>query len=159
MEAKVQPYKIIVISGVRYWCDCDYSTDNGETWKREEDDENGWNAAKSVIPFIQKKKINYKEDDYWCIEINYDSGKIKDWPQNFCIKTFFKVCDDGLYQIVDECDNILWDSDTSKTYYVPAFLALEDDGYGDYIILNINGDGVIEHWDIAKERIINILTK
>ena len=38
-------------------------------------------------------------------------------------------------------------------YYVPYFLSLEDEGYGDYVYLNINGDGTIEHFERMKNMI------
>ena len=38
-------------------------------------------------------------------------------------------------------------------YYVPDFLSLEDEGYGDYVYLNINGDGTIEHFEKMKKLI------
>ena len=44
----------------------------------------------------------------------------------------------------------------SKKYhqhYVPDFLSLEDKGYGDYVCLNINGDGTIEHFEKMKKLI------
>ena len=37
--------------------------------------------------------------------------------------------------------------------YVPDFLSLEDNGYGDYVYININGDGSIENTPVMKHRI------
>ena len=141
---------IFVIAGVRYYIDCDYSTDNGVTWNREDDTDDNCEKMKTIIPLIKRTNIGYSDYDYWCLEIDYETGKVKDWPENFCIKTFFKVCDDGLYQILSTSNEIIWDSDKAQSAYVPAFLEVENSNYGDNIYINIDGDGIIEHWNIAK---------
>ena len=86
--------------------------------------------------------------------IDYDTGKIENWKIGFLVKTFFKVCDDGKYQIIDDTDNIIWNSDIdSRSSYVPAFLEIDSSNYGDNIYITIEGDGFIKDWDIAKNRI------
>ena len=44
-------------------------------------------------------------------------------------------------------------TDKYDQYYVPNFLSIEDDGWGDYVYLNIDNQGNIEHFDIMKEKI------
>ena len=141
--------------GVRYWCDCDYSTD-GENWidpcveDTEEESEN----MKNMTPLVVKKDIGYKESDYWEIVIDIDNGKILNWPNNFWLKTHYKVCDDGEYVFLDENMNeVVNITDKYCQYYVPDFLALEDSGYGDYVLLNIDNHGNIENADIMRNGI------
>lgn len=139
--------KIIVEAGVRYWVDCKYSEDNGNTWIEAENDDDITDAEfKKHIPFIERKDIGYKESDYWCITIDINEGKVLNWPKGYCLNTWFKVCDDGLYQVIDIDGNVVWDSMKTGYYYVPGFLCIDDEGYGDYMDLTIDGEGYIKDW-------------
>lgn len=151
------PTKILITAGVRYYVDCDYSTNNGITWHREDDTKDNCEKLKSIIPLIKKTNIGYSDYDYWCLEIDYNTGKVKDWPENFCIKTFFKVCNDGIYKIINNNNEIIWNSAETKSDYVPNFLELEDSNYGDNIYINIDGNGIIQHWNLAQKHINELL--
>jgi len=112
---------IKVDAGVRYWED---ATVNGV------EDETG-----ELIPF--------KDGDRWKPVIDIENGKIIGWPAGTVAKIHYKVCDDGVYTIEDinGVDIVVSDG------YVPASLAPSEDGYGDYIIMNIDGEGNIEDWE------------
>lgn len=81
--------------------------------------------------------------DTWNIEIDVESGKIANWPQGTTAKTHYKVCDAGFYSFYDESDFLT----LSFEGYVPPFLYPNADGWGDYVILDIDADGKINHWD------------
>ena len=152
------PAKIKIQAGVRYWVDCKYSTDNCATWIQCDDSDENDLAVRKLIPCVEflEKKGNW----YWCLNVDFNSGKIENWKQGFHLKTFFKVCDDGKYQIIDDADNIIWDSDIdSKSSYVPTFLEIDSSNYGDNIYITIYGDGTIKDWNIAKDRILNLIDK
>lgn len=126
---------------VRHWVDCDFSTDNGENWFMDfEDTMEEHNRIGKIIPG--------SDGERWKITIDLWNGKVMDWPAGFCLRTHFKVCDEGIYTFLDvnekEVINI---TDEYDQYYVPDFLSIEDEGYGDYILINIDGDGEIEHFD------------
>lgn len=79
----------------------------------------------------------------WNIEIDVETGVIVGWKEMFpgtTAKTYYKVCD-CLYF---EYDGIVYDD------YVPRFLSIFDTGYGDYIYLEIDGEGRIKDWDVEK---------
>jgi len=141
--------------GVRYWVNCDYSKDDGKTWEGNFDDtDEESERIKNLIPCVVKKDSGYYSGDYWELLIDLNEGKVIDWPKGFCIKTYFKVCDDGEYVFLDENKNeVINITKSFDQYYVPDFLALEDNGYGDYVIINIDGNGKIEHFDKMKSRI------
>lgn len=141
--------------GVRYWVDCDYSEDDGKTWEGDFDDtDEESERVKNIIPCVVKKDIGNKPDDYWELLIDLNEGKVINWPKGFCIKTYFKVCDDGEYVFLDEGKNeVINITESFDQCYVPDFLALEDSGYGDYVIINIDENGKIEHFDRMKNRI------
>ena len=149
------PTKIKVLAGVRYWCDCQYSTDNGVTWNKPSDTDEDNLTVRELLPCVE-----YSEKErgwYWCLNIDYDTGRIENWENEILIKTFFKVCDDGKYQIIDNTDNIIWDSDVDSDSYVPIFLGIDSSNYGDYIYITIDGKGTIKNWDTAKDRICELL--
>lgn len=107
-----------VKAGVRYWED---ATVNGVA------DENG-----SLIPF--------RVCDYWCPLINMDTGIVLNWPVGMVADVHYKVCDGGEYWLGTEAERVAsWKGD-----YVPEdFLCHGGEGYGDYIILRILGNGTI----------------
>jgi hypothetical protein len=118
-EVEVKYLKVDV--GVRYWED---STVNGQ------EDANG-----DLIPF--------RKDDRWKILIDVETGIIKEWPAGTVADVHYKVCDDGIYKLLDEEASILrW-----KEGYVPKILDLYKDSYGDYIIMKIDSDGMIRDWN------------
>lgn len=80
--------------------------------------------------------------DYWCPIINIDTGQIINWENGVEADIHYKVCDDGIYTIKDENNNVI----ITKEGYVPDCLCPDDEGYGDYIIMNINKDGFINKW-------------
>ncbi len=48
-------------------------------------------------------------------------------------------------------------SDIEHKHYVPKFLELDSSWFGDYILITVNGDGIIKNWSLAKERISELL--
>lgn len=112
---------LVAVMGPRYWEDASV---NGV----EEDND----APK--MPFIY--------GDRWTIMVDLDTGTIKGWPKGTTAKTHYKVCDDGLYKLVNSNGNAI----ASKDGYVPSMLCPNTNGYGDYVILKIDEDGHIEGW-------------
>ena len=143
--------------GVRYWVDCKYSKDNGQTWIDSDDDSEEADAAVVTdMPFVVPEKDRWGTTNYWVITIDLDEGKVINWPKDFMISTNFKVCDDGEYIFLDENKNELINiTKEYDQYYVPDFLALEDDGYGDYVYLDIDSEGNINNADLMRERIVD----
>jgi hypothetical protein len=107
---------------VRYWED---ATINGEN------DEDGDN-----VPF--------KSGDIWAPIVDIENGVIVDWPIGVVANIHFKVCDAGECFLLDEDKNKIA---KYNNYYVPdEFLCHGDDGYGDYIILDICESGKIKNY-------------
>lgn len=106
-------------AGVRYWEDSEV---NGVA------DEKG-----ELMPFIKETR--------WCPIIEIESGKVIDWPIGTTAKIHYKICDDGRYSLVYEGITIL-----SFDGYVPEIACPEGEGYGDYIIMNIDENGLIANW-------------
>ena len=89
-----------------------------------------------LIPFRNGESVEFI--------IDLENGCIKDWPSGINANIHYKVCDQGEYLILDHNMNALYQY---KSSYVPdEYLCHGDNGYGDYIIMNINEDGLIENY-------------
>jgi hypothetical protein len=88
--------------------------------------------------------IPLRHGDKWIITIDLNEGKIIDWPNNTVAKVHYKICDAGEYILMDpegrEVKKLPFGS------YVPGILAPNYDGYGDYVVLNIDSRGTIENF-------------
>lgn len=87
----------------------------------------------------------------WNLIIDPRIGKIVNWPITYNLpieaKVHYKVCDEcdieffagGEYRCNNDCNS----------GYVPDFLAIDKEGYGDYIIITIDKDGYIKNWSVS----------
>jgi len=123
IEKEVEIKFLQVKAGVRYWED---ATINGV------EDENG-----DLTPC--------RVDDLWCPNIDIDTGIITNWKQGTTANIHFKVCDAGSYYLLDENRN---DVLSIENDYVPAILCPKENGYGDYIIMDVDENGKIDKWKI-----------
>lgn len=119
---EVNATKLIVSAGVRYWED---STINGV------DDEAG-----DLIPC--------RNGDCWCPEIDIDKGIVINWEKGKTANIHFKVCDMFSCNIVTEDGKIIGGIDED---YVPNIMSPGGSGYGDYIIMKVDDEGLIDGWD------------
>jgi|TARA_R110002124_G_scaffold247426_3_gene412501 hypothetical protein len=120
-KVDVEVKTLRAVCGVRYWED---ATVNGKE-----------DADGDLMPFAR--------GETWDIQIDLDTGKIKGWPGGTIATTHYKVCDDGIYSLLEESGETV----TQKDGYVPSMLSPAGNGYGDYIIMNIGADGQIEGWE------------
>lgn len=79
--------------------------------------------------------------DKWVATVDVDTGQIAGWPQGKLGYLHMKVCDGGSYTLFDERGNTVADT---KEGYVPHGVVPGE--YGDYVILEINEDGIITNW-------------
>lgn len=89
-------------------------------------------------------QIPCHDGEYWQVIIDVDNGIIANWPKGVAADIYAKVCDDGTYSILDKNKQVIKTLDQS---YVPDCLAINDNGYGDYIIMTIDADGKIKDWN------------
>jgi hypothetical protein len=110
--------------------------------------------VQAVVRYWEDANVNGKEDvngdmipcregDMWCPLINLETGKILNWNPGTKARVHYKVCDAGEYYLLDSSGNRVV---KSKGYYVPKLLCPNDSGFGDYIIMSIDENGVIENW-------------
>lgn len=105
--------------GVRYWEDADV---------------NGVEDPDGAIPC--------RNGDYWVPLIELTTGRILAWPAGTVADIHYKVCDDGEYELLaaDLAPILKIDG------YVPSIMCPEGGGYGDYVIMKVDGAGLIENW-------------
>lgn len=123
--------KMEVFAKVRYWEDSEI---NGI-----EDTEDGDN-------------IPCKNGENWCPVINIDTGIIENWEKGKSANIHYKVVDCCSFWILDDKGEIIFKQENN---YVPEILCPKDSGYGDYIIMDISEDGVIQKWN--KHKIFEII--
>ncbi len=126
IEKEVELKTLIVHAGVRYWEDSEI---NGE-----ED--------------IEGDLVPCRVGDSWKPIIDIDSGAITNWKQGTKAKIHYKICDQCGWELLDEKGNIVLSAEDG---YVPKTLCPADDGYGDYIIMSIDENGLIESWEFDIE--------
>lgn len=86
--------------------------------------------------------IPLRQESCWEPAIELESGRVLDWPEGTTADVHYKVCDAGEYELLDADGNVV----AKKNGYVPDMLSVGDSGYGDYIIMKIGPDGMIEGW-------------
>lgn len=109
-----------VSAGVRYWED---ATVNGVV------DEDG-----TLIPF--------RNGDNWEPQIDVNTGTIIGWPEGTTANIHYKVCDCFSFQLKDSNGVTRFKEDD---VYVPNDLIPGE--FGDYIIMEVDGNGKIKEWD------------
>ena len=89
-------------------------------------------------------QVPCRQGGIWCPVIRLADGVVMDWPAGTTADIHFKVCDAGEYWLLDDDRKRVakW-----AGFYVPnKFLCHGDNGYGDCIILKIDGEGRIAKW-------------
>lgn len=90
------------------------------------------------------------EDKFDTVEvmIDVDKKKVFGWNETAGeVSIFAKVRDEGVYKYYDKDGNII---QTIEDEYVPDFLQVNENGYGDYLNLTISKNGVIENFNIDE---------
>lgn len=91
--------------------------------------------------------IPCKEGNLWKPVIDIESGCITNWRKGTTASLYYKVC--------DECKctlkNAKGEAILEKVGYVPNILSPKEQGFGDYIIMDINTDGYIKDWRFEIE--------
>lgn len=132
-----------VDAGVRYWEDAEV---NGIS-----DNENP-----PTIPcaeFVGDNNCILIGQNYrWRPLIDIENGQIVNWKQGTTANVHYKVCDDFSCELLDAGENTI----ISYNDYVPSVMCPADEGFGDYIIMNIDENGFIQDWNkLLVRKLIN----
>ena len=139
-----------VRAGVRYPEDSEFiKVENDHTVNYISDDEEN-----PKMPFIEVENDKYGHKKfYWTPIIDLENGVIINWPKGVKVHVFYKVCDDFECTVYDEYYNEVLHYEG----YVPDFLAIEEEGYGDYIDMIIDENGCIQDWNITSSDIQQLM--
>ena len=105
--------------------------------------------------YWENADVNGKEDTdgtlipcrvgkYWSPLINLETGIIENWEKGKTANIYYKCCDDGYYHLLDENKNTIH----SIEGYVPNMMSPKENGYGDYVIMDIDENGKIMNWRV-----------
>lgn len=101
-------------------------------------------ANQPKMPCMSYVDCKY-EGWYWCPVIDLATGRIINWKQGVRASISYKVVDEFECYITDTDDKIV----TRYEGYVPSFMAITDEGYGDYVYLEIDENGMIADWSFT----------
>ena len=132
-----------VRAGVRYPEDSEFiEVENDRKVNYIRDDEEN-----PKMPFMEVENDKYGHKKfYWTPIIDLENGVIVNWPKGVKVHVYYKVCDDFECTVYDEYDNEVLHYEG----YVPDFMAIEEEGYGDYIDMIIDENGCICDWNITS---------
>lgn len=153
-SVKYDAKTIEVKAVVRYPEDSDFievkTDDNGNKYKNyiSDDEEN------PKMPFIEIEYDKYGHKNfYWHPTIDVETGIILNWPKGVNAYISYKVCDEFECKVYDENDNEVLHYEG----YVPDFMAIEQEGYGDYIDMIVDENGYINDWKILSSDIQSLM--
>ena len=90
-------------------------------------------------------KMPKRSGDCWNPVIRLGDGAVMEWPQGTTADVHYKVCDQGEYWLLDE--NRTRIAKWNGCYVPDDFLCHgSGSGYGDYIIMKIDENGVIKDY-------------
>lgn len=110
-----------------------------------------WEDAKvNGVEDTEGTLIPFRFKDTWRPVIELETGKILAWPEGMIASIHYKVCDAGSYELLDDSMQTV----KEISGYVPSIMYPEGNGFGDYVIMEIDGTGQIQNWkvDLTKFR-------
>lgn len=128
---------IYVNAHVRYPEDSMIREDLDDAWGEDDPD-------KPNMPCMEYVENRYS-GWYWKPIIDIKTGKILNWKQGVKASISYKVVDEFSCEIKDSDNAIV----ASYEGYVPSFMAITDEGYGDYVYLEIDENGMIDNWSFT----------
>lgn len=130
---------------VRYWCDA--CVNGVEDIDFCETKGNGYPLIPCAVQlFKEPTNVIYSDHWRWQPIINIEKGQITNWQQGVRASVYYKVCDGFDCLFVGLNDEVIAEYEG----YVPSFMCPKEDGYGDYIIMDIDENGYIKNWDASK---------
>ena len=95
-----------------------------------------WEDSDDLIPC--------RSGDSWIPIIELQTGKIINWQEGKNASIHFKSCDDNEFYLLDQDNNII-----AGIYgYVIDMMCPKENGYGDYVIMDIDSNGFIQDWKV-----------
>lgn len=103
------------------------------------------NPDTGVFEEDKEAKMPCLKGSCWCPEINTDTGFITNWQIGVEARLHYKVCDCFSAEVLVDGNVVV----KVENEYVPDCMCPADEGYGDYIDMNVRSDGSIERWSCS----------
>lgn len=123
VKTSVEVKYLKAICGVRYWED---------------------GTVDGIVDDDEEPAMPFATDKFWEPVIEIETGTVVGWPTGTTADIHYKVCDDGAYTLLDA----EWNEVKRIDGYVPSIMCPEGEGYGDYVIMKIDGEGRISNWTV-----------
>lgn len=108
-------------------------------------------GEKPRVPCVKNFQEKKRGGDYrWCLEIDADTGIILNWEKGTTAKVHYKVCDCCEIEYFVDGEKICDNESCKCCGYVPDLLCPLGEGWGDYMIMNIDANGHIEKWNPSE---------
>lgn len=97
--------------------------------------------------YIFGKTVDKFTGDDWEItwDMDVNTGIIKGWDSGE-VEIYFKVVDGGKYSLLKNGKVIV-----EKVDYVPFCLQIDEEGYGDYVMITVEKNGHVKGWDEKRK--------
>ncbi len=86
--------------------------------------------------------IPCREGESWCPKIDSETGEILNWESGKMAEIHYKVADEYSH-IIKDGQKIV---ENLQNEYVPDFMCPKENGHGDYVIMDIDKNGMIQDW-------------
>lgn len=145
---------IVVKAVVRYPEDSEFIEEKFDDQNRPYNNYINDDEENPKMPFVETEYDKYDHKRfYWQPTIDLENGLIINWPEGVKAHVFYKVCDEFECTIYDRSGNeVLY-----YEGYVPDFMAIEDEGYGDYIDMVVDENGYINDWWVTPSNIQSLM--
>ena len=131
---------IHVNARVRYPEDAMIQEGPEDAWREDDADQ----PKMPCMEYIEKHRVT--SSWHWRPIIDIATGQILNWRAGVRASISYKVCDEFECEVKDSDNAIV----ASYNGYVLNFMAITDKGYGDYIYLEIDENGMIENWSFDE---------
>lgn len=85
------------------------------------------------------------EGNLWSPIINLETGQIINWEEGNEASIHYKICDQGNYYLLDDNQQVVTSVEGN---YVIDMMSPREKGWGDYVIMDIDKDGLIDKWKV-----------
>ena len=103
------------------------------------------NPETVVFEEDKEAKMPCLKGSCWCPEINPDTGVITNWQMGVEARLHYKVVDGFSAEVLVDGKVVA----KVENEYVPDCMCPADEGYGDYIDMNVRSDGSIDGWSCS----------
>ena len=139
--------RLEIIAHVRHWNDTDVNgVEDIDFYKT-------LGIGQPLMPCakqIKNKPSGVMHSDHWVWNpiIDVEKGLIINWVEGNIANVCYKVYDGCEINAFDADNNLICNND--GFFYCPDFLCPKEEGFGDYIIMDIDIDGSIRDWNKNK---------